>query len=181
MSSLDDADLWLFGYGSLIWKADFDYQLRKPASLSGWQRRFWQGSHDHRGTPDNPGRVVTLIREPAATCVGMAYLISANKVAAVLEHLDFREKNGYERFDAPISFLDPKDSEVTALVYIATPDNFAHLGPAPDEAIAEQIANSVGPSGSNREYLLELHRALGDLDARDAHISQLVDLVNNLG
>ena len=111
----------------------------------------------------------------------MAYLISANKVAAVLEHLDFREKNGYERFDAPISFLDPKDSEVTALVYIATPDNFAHLGPAPDEAIAEQIANSVGPSGSNREYLLELHRALGDLDARDAHISQLVDLVNNLG
>ncbi len=185
-----EADLWLFGYGSLIWKADFDFQLRKPASLSGWQRRFWQGSHDHRGTPDNPGRVVTLIQEPGANCVGMAYLISANQAPKVLEHLDFREKNGYERFDAPIRFIEPDSDgqpvssempEVTALVYVATPDNFAHLGPAPDEAIAEQIANSVGPSGSNREYLLELHRALSDLGTSDAHVSRLVDLVRNLG
>ena len=185
-----EADLWLFGYGSLIWKADFEYQVRRPARLSGWQRRFWQGSHDHRGTPDNPGRVVTLVREPEATCVGMAYLISATKVAAVLEHLDFREKNGYQRFDAPINFIGTESarqqtsseaSEVKALVYVATPDNFAHLGPATDEAIAEQIAKSVGPSGSNREYLLELHRALGDLGTSDAHINRLVDLVQNLG
>jgi len=110
----------------------------------------------------------------------MAYLIAASQVATVLEHLDFREKNGYERFDAPITFPASEAPEVTALVYVATPDNFAHLGPASDEAIAEQIAASVGPSGSNREYLLELHKALGDLGANDTHISRLVDLVQNL-
>lgn len=177
-----NSDLWLFGYGSLIWKADFDYRLRKPAHLAGWQRRFWQGSHDHRGTPDQPGRVVTLIQEPGATCVGMAYQIAADQVPAVLTHLDFREKNGYERFDAPIAFIDRENDpgEINALIYIATPDNFAHLGPASDDAIAEQIATSVGPSGSNREYLLELHRALNALGTRDHHVDRLVDLVEQI-
>jgi len=177
-----DSDLWLFGYGSLIWKVDFEYQMRKPAKLKGWQRRFWQGSHDHRGTPHHPGRVVTLIPDPAATCIGMAYQIAADQVAAVVEHLDYREKNGYERIDTPIKFMGPDSNQpaVNALVYIATRDNFAHLGPASDEAIARQIANSVGPSGTNREYLLELHRALNALGAKDAHVDRLVDLVQQI-
>ena len=49
------AQVWLFGYGSLIYKADFPYIERRPASIEGWTRRFWQGSHEHRGTPMAPG------------------------------------------------------------------------------------------------------------------------------
>jgi cation transport regulator ChaC len=78
--------VWLFGYGSLIFKADFPWQQRRPASIRHWQRRFWQGSHDHRGTPQQPGRVVTLVPEQDARCDGMAYLISPG----VFEQLDFR-------------------------------------------------------------------------------------------
>ena len=66
--------VWLFGYGSLIYKADFPYLERRPASIADWTRRFWQGSHDHRGTPEAPGRVVTIIPEAGAVCHGMAYL-----------------------------------------------------------------------------------------------------------
>lgn len=171
-------DLWLFGYGSLIWKADFAYAERAPASLIGWERRFWQGSHDHRGTPDAPGRVVTLIRTANARCAGMAYRIDAAQVAAVLEHLDFREKNGYERFVESVSF-DTGHTE-QALVYLATPDNFAHLGTASDLDIARQIHASIGPSGANRDYLIELHYALVDLGAEDAHVRVLFDLVSKM-
>ena len=67
--------VWLFGYGSLIYKADFPFINRQPAFITGWARRFWQGSHDHRGTPEQPGRVVTLIECAGHRCDGMAYQI----------------------------------------------------------------------------------------------------------
>jgi len=94
--------VWLFGYGSLIYKADFPYLQRRPASIANWTRRFWQGSHDHRGTPEAPGRVVTIIEEAGAVCHGMAYLVTPE----VFAHLDHREKNGYLRLATTITFDD---------------------------------------------------------------------------
>lgn len=151
--------IWLFGYGSLIYKVDFPYLERQPASIRGWARRFWQGSHDHRGTPEAPGRVVTLIEQPGAVCRGMAYRVSPK----VFDYLDVREKNGYLRFSTRLTFDD--GSHADGLVYIATEDNEAFLGEAPEADIARQIATAAGPSGPNSEYLLRLAeslRALGD-------------------
>ncbi|NND38487.1 MAG: gamma-glutamylcyclotransferase, partial [Pseudomonadales bacterium] len=87
----DDTQVWLFGYGSLIYLVDFPYLESRAATIRGWSRRFWQGSHDHRGTEANPGRVVTLIEEKDALCGGMAFHVEAS----VFEQLDEREKNGY--------------------------------------------------------------------------------------
>src|SRR5690606_20352945 len=70
------SEVWLFGYGSLIFRPDFPFLARRPARIRGWARRFWQGSHDHRGTLSHPGRVATLIQQPEAECVGMAFLIT---------------------------------------------------------------------------------------------------------
>lgn len=156
--------VWLFGYGSLIFKADFPYLERRPASITGWTRRFWQGSHDHRGTETAPGRVVTLVPAPGAVCHGMAYLVTPEEFA----HLDHREKNGYLRLAVDIAFDD--GASVEGLVYIATQENAAFLGPASELAIARQIAAARGPSGPNSEYLLELAAALRTLGKDDAHV-----------
>lgn len=169
---------WIFGYGSLIWRPDMPYQRAERAILPGYSRRFWQGSHDHRGTPDAPGRVVTLIPEAGAECVGRAYLLTADVVEETFAHLDHREKNGYERFSLPLRFDD--DSEVTGLVYIGTQDNFAFFGAAPLTDIAAQIAVSSGPSGLNSDYLLELADALRQLDADDPHVFDLETRVRRL-
>lgn len=162
-----DHPVWLFGYGSLIYKADFPYLARRPASITGWVRRFWQGSHDHRGTPDKPGRVVTLIESPGTVCAGMAYRITPD----VFEHLDHREKNGYLRVTTPLTFADGQHEQ--GLVYIATADNAAFLGEASEQQIADHIAASHGPSGSNADYLLQLAKALRQLNVGDEHVFRI--------
>ncbi|MCU6499445.1 gamma-glutamylcyclotransferase [Rugamonas sp. A1-17] len=159
--------VWLFGYGSLIYKADFPYLERRPASIANWTRRFWQGSHDHRGTPEAPGRVVTIIEEPGAVCHGMAYLVTPE----VFAHLDHREKNGYLRLAISIAFED--GGSVEGLVYIATPDNTAFLGEASEQEIARHIARSAGPSGPNSDYLNHLANALRELGRHDQHVFEI--------
>lgn len=166
--------VWLFGYGSLIFKADFPWLKRRPASILHWQRRFWQGSHDHRGTPEQPGRVVTLVPQRGARCDGLAYLISP----AVFEQLDFREKNGYHRFVTELQFAD--NSRTEGLVYIATKDNPAFLGPASEADIALHISRATGPSGHNVDYLLELATALRELDAQDTHVFGIEAAIESL-
>ncbi|MCS0590782.1 gamma-glutamylcyclotransferase [Massilia norwichensis] len=161
------ASVWLFGYGSLIFKADFPFLERRPAHIGGWSRRFWQGSHDHRGTETAPGRVVTLVPDAGAICHGMAYLVTPEEFA----HLDYREKNGYLRLATDIHFEDGSTAE--GLVYIATHENAAYLGPASERDIARQIAGAAGPSGPNSEYLLELAKALRELGKFDQHVFEI--------
>lgn len=163
----DNESVWLFGYGSLIWKADFPYLERRRATIYGWERRFWQGSHDHRGSIESPGRVVTLIPSPDTACHGMAYRISGE----TLKPLDIREKNGYLRETVSLHFAD--NSTATGLVYMATQDNPAYLGETSLAAIAEQINRAHGPSGPNRDYLLNLAQALREMAVDDEHIMAL--------
>jgi len=70
--------MWIFAYGSLIFRPAFPFVERRRAFVRGWMRRFWQGSPDHRGVPDAPGRVVTLLPSEAETCGGCAYRIEAS-------------------------------------------------------------------------------------------------------
>lgn len=159
-------DAWVFGYGSLIWKQDFPFIESRPGRIAGWARRFWQGSHDHRGLAQDPGRVVTLVAAPEQYCDGVAFLVSPD----VFAHLDHREKNGYERIHTRIEFAD---DSVEGIVYRASENNHAYLGPAPMADMAAQINRCEGPSGRNRDYLLELARALRELGSADPHVFEL--------
>ena len=92
----------------------------------------------------------------------------------MLAHLDYREKNGYERHNVVIHFAT---THVSGIVYIANRQNTAFLGDAPLEAIAAQICRCEGPSGTNVEYLLKLTDALKNLRIEDDHVFQLAALV----
>jgi len=169
---------WIFGYGSLVWRPDMPVSQARRATLSGFVRRFWQGSPDHRGTHEAPGRVVTLVPDPKGVVVGRAYRIASAALPEVLGRLDHREKAGYERRICPVH---TDEGPVDALVYFAAEGNPSWLGPAPVAEMAAHIARSVGPSGTNRAYLLELARALGELNADDRHVADLAAAVRAVG
>ncbi|GAA6183467.1 gamma-glutamylcyclotransferase [Aliiglaciecola sp. NS0011-25] len=170
----DYDEIWLFGYGSLIYKVDFDYIASEYAYINGYARRFWQGSHDHRGTPESPGRVLTLTPVQGERCFGRAFKVNHE----VFEQLDHREKNGYLRHEIPIHLSNNRI--VNGLIYIASPDNAAYLGEASIEYIAKQIFNSSGPSGLNRDYVYELEAALKEHDEVDEHVFQIKSLLKSL-
>ena len=115
---------------------------------------------------------MTLIKSPSAVCLGVAYLVEPD----VFEHLDHREKNGYQRYPVNIVLAE---QEVQGLVYVAREDNHAYLGPASLEDVASHIARSHGPSGSNTDYLLQLANALRELGEDDAHVHALETLLSS--
>jgi cation transport protein ChaC len=170
----EDEQIWLFGYGSLIYLANFPFLESRPASIRDWSRRFWQGSHDHRGTIDNPGRVVTLIEEPGAICGGLAFRVEA----AVFEQLDEREKNGYLRVASEMTFDD--GSSATGVTYLATAENEAYLGEASELEIAQHICRSTGPSGTNSSYLLDLAVSLRELGLQDEHVFEIESHIHHI-
>ena len=168
--------LWIFGYGSLVWRPAFAHAERLPGFVRGYTRRFWQGSTDHRGVPGAPGRVVTLLPSHAEErCWGTVYRVEPGREDEVLAGLDHREQGGYEHHRVEVVHAEGSIADV--LVYLATPSNPNWLGDAPLERIAAQIRASVGPSGPNVEYLLRLDQALTEMGARDEHVEALAALV----
>ncbi|KAJ2161722.1 hypothetical protein GGF46_001226 [Coemansia sp. RSA 552] len=168
-----DRPLWVFGYGSIIYRVDFPTESQVFGFIRGRRRAFLQKSHDHRGTPEAPGRVCTLIPhgewnrmfpEEAITqnhvCWGMAYKVKRGMEQEVKRHLDYREKDGYT-----VDFVDvfgPDGQRVVAnvLVYVGVSSNPSFAGPSTLEETAKVISGARGPSGTNREYLFKLCEAL---------------------
>lgn len=166
----DDEEHWVFGYGSLIWNPGFEFVERRRARLPGYARRFFQASEDHRGTPEHPGRVVTLLPWEGAVCDGVIYRIADRHWRPTLAYLDVREQGGYVLQRVEVL----SDGErVSAITYIGGRDLPTYLGPDSLERMATQIATASGPSGHNRDYLRSLWRALDELDCVDPHVESL--------
>lgn len=151
------SSLWIFGYGSLVWKPDFKYKRSKVGFVRGYKRRFWHGDNFHRGSDELPGRVVTLIEDDDESTWGVAFEVTGAQVEESLKYLDVRETvcGGY--LTKMVEFQPQGGGgPVQALVYIATADNPLYLGPASPHAIGAQIAVCSGNTGHNLEYLLRL-------------------------
>jgi cation transport protein ChaC len=165
-------DRWIFGYGSLIWRPGFAFVERRRAIAHGWARRFWQKSTDHRGTPDAPGRVATMVPAPGAQCVGAAFRIAAVDAPAIIAELDIREQQGYAPLELEVVLDD--GTAVHALTYVASADNPYFVADEPVAAIAAIVRAAVGPSGANLEYARRLAAALIEIGAPDPHVDEIL-------
>eukprot|EP00040_Diaphanoeca_grandis_P020217 m.107498 g.107498 ORF g.107498 m.107498 type:complete len:230 (-) comp27800_c3_seq2:96-785(-) len=179
----------VFGYGSLVWKPPCDPSLIESshvAALHGWTRRFWQESLDHRGTPESPGRVVTILRddhpdvnrqEGDEESVTVGTVFKMKNIEDMLVELDFRERNGYTRTLAHYHSVNGGPSG-KAIVYYAKPGNDpSYIGKQSIEDVAKVIATSVGPSGPNRDYLFNLETWCTANNVDDDHILPLATMV----
>lgn len=191
-------EYWIFGYGSLIYKPPPHFDRSVPGYITGHVRRFWQSSNDHRGTPEAPGRVVTLLthefwssltppdshRASEGTKVwGVAYRIDPVYADQARIDLDHREKNGYTVEEVEFYPSGKNLKNFKCEVYVGTPDNEAFVGNVETpEQLARRILQRRGPSGENREYLYKLHESLIELDteAGDHHIEELVRLAKEI-
>ncbi|PAV21672.1 cation transport regulator [Pyrrhoderma noxium] len=186
----------VFGYGSLIWKPPPHTIKHTPGYLKGYVRRFAQKSHDHRGTPESPGRVVTLIHKEdwdrysasdafpeEDTVWGIAYTIDPAHDEVVRQYLDHREKDGYtvELVDIH-SVHDGQEQVVISGTYVGKPENPSFIGSQTIEELAQCIVKSVGPSGENKVYLYELAEAVRKLapESYDSHLFALEKRVKEL-
>jgi cation transport protein ChaC len=165
-------DLWVFGYGSLIWRPDFDHVERQPARLTGAHRALCVFSHVHRGTPERPGLVLGL--DLGGACRGVAYRVTAKKRAEVIAYLRGREQvtSVYRETLRAVTLLSEPQRRVTALVYMIDRGHIQYAGRL---GLAEQlhlVRQGHGHSGPNRDYVLATVKALEGLGLfdRDLHL-----------
>lgn len=157
-SSLNE--MWVFGYGSLMWNPGFEYEDSRVGFIEGYTRKFWQGNTTHRGTPDKPGRVATLIEDKENKVWGRVFhLIGPRQILPCLDHLGLREctLGGYDIKVLPFHASKAPDCEtVPALTFVATPRNIWYLGASDAGKMAAEIVGCAGVCGSNVEYVLRI-------------------------
>ena len=166
-------DLWVFGYGSLIWRPGFDYVERSPARLIGAHRALCVFSHVHRGTPERPGLVLGL--DLGGACRGVAYRVAAKKRAATIAYLRAREQatSVYRETLRSVTLLGERERRVSALVYMIDRGHVQYAGRLDLAQQLHLVRQGHGQSGPNREYVLSTVHALEALGLRDPELHRL--------
>ena len=154
--------MWLFGYGSLMWRPGFDFAERRRATLHGRQRALCVRTVHHRGTAARPGLVMGL--KPGGSCAGIAYRVAAERAEAVTAYLRERELDHYPVYRESAVAIELDDSRtVTATTYLPRD---GHPDFLPDLSLEDQLAivrKAAGVSGSNVDYVRSAARALRKL------------------
>ena len=168
-----EGDLWVFGYGSLIWRPGFDFVERVPARLIGEHRALCVYSFVHRGTPEKPGLVLGLDRGGA--CRGVAFRIAEKNRAATVAYLRAREQvtSVYREVTRSVWLENEARQRVGALAYVVDRGHVQYAGRL---SLAEQLRHVMqghGQSGANREYVIATVKAIEAEGFRDAPLHQL--------
>ena len=168
-------ELWVFGYGSLMWRPGFPFAERVAATLAGRRRAFCIYSVHHRGTYERPGLVLGLA--PGGSVRGMAYRIDPAAWGSVYAYLLEREQPTETYVEARRFVRLADGRRVEALVFLSDIHHPQWAGALSLERQAELIAGATGLSGRNVDYLRDLVEHLGQEGVRDRAMQALLALV----
>ena len=172
-------DLWVFGYGSLIWRPGFDYIERVPARLVGEHRALCVYSFDHRGTPEKPGLVLGL--DLGGACRGVAFRVEAKLRNDTIAYLRSREQTThvYREVMRSVWLEDEPRQRVSALTYVVDRGHVQYAGRLPLHDQLRIVQQGHGRSGNNRDYVLSTVKAIEAEGFRDAPLHQLALLLHD--
>lgn len=166
-------DLWVFGYGSLIWRPDFDYAERRPAKVHGWHRALKMWSRINRGTPECPGLVFGMLS--GGSCQGMVFRIPQGEAQATLERLWKREMI--------TAVYDPKwltchttHGPVQALAFTLSRKSPSHTGELSEAQYRQIFSDACGIYGTTLDYARLTHEELRRHNIRDKALERLLRL-----
>jgi glutathione-specific gamma-glutamylcyclotransferase len=167
------SDLWVFGYGSLMWRPGFDYLERRPARLLGAHRALCVFSHFHRGTAEKPGLVLGL--DHGGSCRGVAFRVEASKREATVAYLREREQvtSVYREVTRAVVLLGAPEAGVRALCYVVDRAHAQYAGALTRERQLELVRQGHGRSGVNQDYVFATVKELEALGIRDATLEWL--------
>jgi cation transport protein ChaC len=176
-SSPAEEDLWVFGYGSLMWRPGFDHLERVPARLTGLHRGLCVYSFVHRGTPEKPGLVLGL--DLGGACRGIAYRVAAERRPATIEYLRAREQATmvYRETMRRIDIATHPARAVSALVYVVDRSHPQYAGRLDLERQLHLVRQGHGRSGANVDYVLATVAEIEAQGCRDPALHRLAELL----
>ena len=165
---------WVFAYGSLMWRPNFQYSEMIPAIINGWQRDMCIISVHYRGTLSKPGLVSGL--ESGGSCHGRAYRVSDEDLDSVIHYLDDREliTNVYTPEYKEITLQDNRI--VKARVYISNIYHKHYAGNISDNEKISLIKQGIGSEGRSIQYLKNIIEQLSKLEIADSGLNKLLKL-----
>ena len=175
--SSSPADLWVFAYGSLMWRPGFAYEEARHARLNGYRRCFCIYSVHHRGTRLRPGMVLGLDR--GGSCEGIAYRVAAARALDTARYLREREqvKGVYRDVHLPVALIQGPPGEAMALTFVAERAHPNYAGGLAPAVQARLIRAARGISGANLDYLVNTLRHLAELGIRERGLERLLVMI----
>jgi cation transport protein ChaC len=174
-----NGDLWVFGYGSLMWRPGFEFIEKVPARLIGEHRALCVYSFDHRGTPEKPGLVLGLDRGGA--CRGIAFRVAPEQRKATVEYLRAREQTThvYREVMRSVWLNNSSQQRVSALTYVADRSHVQYAGRLPLNEQLRIVRQGHGRSGNNRDYVLATVKAIEAEGFQDEPLHKLAMMLHD--
>ena len=164
-------ELWVFAYGSLMWRPGFPFADRRDARIRGYHRALCVFSHVHRGTPERPGLVLGLDR--GGSCRGVAFRVAEADAAETIAYLRAREQPTAVYLERRVVAHLDDGRVVTALAYVVDRGHRQYAGRLPEDTLLGLVRNGIGQSGANPDYVRSTHDHLVAMGVIDPILARL--------